>query len=79
METPQEHKSALRRLNAISKLLDLNKFYAIKITRWGNVEIQGDFDREVVKWAIHNRFVVKVNDDMGYISFIRGKFDITLL
>jgi len=79
METPQNQKQALRRLNAISKLLDLNKFYSIKITRWGNVTIQGDFDREVVKWAIKNRFVVKVNDDMGYISFIRGKFDITLL
>ena len=76
---PQEHKSALRRLNAISKLLDLNKFYTINLTRWGNVTLQGDFDKEVVKWAIKNHFVVKVNDDMGYISFVRGKFDITLL
>ena len=76
---PQEHKSALRRLNAISKLLDLNKFYTINTTRWGNVTLQGDFDKEVVKWAIHNRFVVKVNDDMGYISFTRGKIDIVLL
>ncbi len=76
---PQEHKSALRRLNAISKLLDLNKFYSISLTRWGNVTLQGDFDKEVVKWAIKNHFVVKVNDDMGYISFVRGKFDITLL
>ena len=79
METPQEHKSALRRLNAISKLLDLNKFYTINITRWGNVTLQGYFDKEVVKWAIKNRFTVKVNDEMGYISFTRGKFDITLL
>ena len=79
METPQEHKSALRRLNAISKLLDLNKFYTINITRWGNVTLQGYFDNEVVKWAIKNRFTVKVNDEMGYISFTRGKFDITLL
>lgn len=75
----QEHKSALRRLNAISKLIDLNKFYAINLTRWGNVTLQGNFDKEVVKWAIKNRFVVKVNDDMGYISFVRGKFDIILL
>jgi hypothetical protein len=79
METPQEHKSALRRLNAISKLLDLNKFYSINITRWGNVTLQGNFDNEVIKWAIKNRFTVKVNDEMGYISFTRGKFDITLL
>ena len=79
METPQEHKSALRRLNAISKLLDLNKFYTINITRWGNVTLQGYFDTEVVKWAIKNRFTVKVNDEMGYISFTRGNFDITLL
>ena len=76
---PQEHKSALRRLNAISKQVDLNKFYSINLTRWGNVTLQGDFDKEVVKWAIKNHFVVKVNDDMGYISFVRGKFDITLL
>jgi len=79
METPQNQKQALRRLNAISKQIDLNKFYTINITRWGNVTLQGDFDREVVKWAIHNRFTVKVNDEMGYISFTRGKFDITLL
>ena len=76
---PQNQKQALRRLNAIGKLLDLEKFYSINITRWGNVTLQGDFDKEVVKWAIHNRFVIKVNDDMGYISFRRGKFDITLL
>ena len=79
METPQNQKQALRRLNAISKLLDLNKFYSINITRWGNVTLQGYFDNEVVKWAIKNRFTVKVNDEMGYISFTRGKFDITLL
>lgn len=75
----KEHKSALRRLNAISKQIDLNKFYTINLTRWGNVTLQGDFDKEVVKWAINNRFVVKVNDEKGYISFIRGKFDISLL
>lgn len=79
METPQNQKQALRRLNAISKQIDLNKFYSINITWWGNVTLQGNFDREVVKWAINNRFTVKVNDEMGYISFIRGKFDITLL
>jgi len=76
---PQNQKQALRRLNAIGKLLDLEKFYSINITRWGNVTLQGNFDKEVIKWAIHNRFVIKVNDDMGYISFRRGKFDITLL
>ena len=79
METPQNQKQALRRLNAISKLLDLEKFYSINITRWGNVTLQGNFDKEVVKWAIHNRFVVKVNDEMGYISFTRGKIEINLL
>lgn len=62
-----------------SKLLDLNKFYTINITRGGNVTLQGDFDKEVVKWAIHNRFVIKVNGDMGYISFTRGKIEINLL
>ena len=79
MDTPQNQNQALRRLNAISKQIDLNKFYSINITMWGNVTLQGNFDREVVKWAINNRFTVKVNDEMGYISFIRGKFDITLL
>jgi len=79
METPQKQKDALRRLLAISKIIPLEKFYTISITRWGNVSLQGDFDKEVVKWAIHNRFVVKVNDEMGYISFTRGKIEINLL
>ena len=79
MATPQNQKQALRRLNAISKLLDLNKFYSINITRWGSVTLQGNFDKEVVKWAIHKRIVVKVNDDMGYISYVRGKFELNLL
>ncbi len=79
METPQKQKDALRRLLAISKIIPLEKFYTISITRWGNVSLQGDFDKEVVKWAIHNRFVIKVNDDMGYISFTRGKIEINLL
>ena len=79
METPQNQKQALRRLNAISKLLDLNKFYSMNITRWGSVTLQGNFDKEVIKWAIKNRFVVKVDDEMGYISFRRGKIEINLL
>jgi len=79
METPQKQKQALRRLDAISKMIPLEYFYSINITRWGNVTLQGNFDKEVVKWAIHNRFVVKVSDDMGYISFTRGKIEINLL
>jgi hypothetical protein len=76
---PQEHKSALRRLNAISKLLDLNKFYAISITHWGSVNIQGDFDTKVVKWAMEHKFTISANKILGYIELIRGKYNITLL
>ena len=79
MDTPQNQKQALRRLNAISKLLDLNKFYSSNTTRWGSVTLQGNFDKEVVKWAIKNRFTVTVDDEIGYISFTRGKIEINLL
>ena len=79
METPQKQKDALRRLLAISKIIPLEKFYTISITRWGNVSLQGDFDREVVLLATKNRFTIGVNDSMGYITFVRGKIDINLL
>ena len=75
---PQEHKSALRRLNAISKLLDLNKFYSINTTRWGNVSLQGEFYREVVKWAIEHKFEISANKTLGYVGLDRSKINITL-
>jgi hypothetical protein len=75
---PQKQKDALRRLLAISKIIPLEKFYSITITRWGNVSLQGDFDKEVVVLATRNKFTIKAND-LGYICFVRGKFDITLL
>jgi hypothetical protein len=78
METPQKQKDALRRLIAVGKIIPLEKFYSITITRWGNVSLQGDFDKEVVVLATRNKFTIKAND-LGYICFVRGKFDITLL
>jgi hypothetical protein len=75
---PQKQKDALRRLIAVGKIIPLEKFYSITITRWGNVSLQGDFDKEVVVLATRNKFTIKAND-LGYICFVRGKFDITLL
>ena len=79
METPQKQTDALRRLLAISKIIPLEKFYTISITRWGNVSLQGDFDREVVLLATKNRFTIRVSDSMDYITFVRGKIEINLL
>lgn len=79
METPQKQKDALRRLIAVGKIIPLEKFYSINITRWGNVSLQGDFDREVVQLATKSKFAIGVNSAMGCISFTRGKIDISLL
>jgi hypothetical protein len=79
METPQNQKQALRRLNAISKLIPLEHFYSITITRWGNLSLQGDFSQEVALWATLNRFKIDVNRNMGYVCLTRGKIEINLL
>ena len=76
---PQEHKSALRRLNAISKLLDLNQFFTASINCWGKVNLQGDFDKKIVKWAIEHKFEISANKTLGYVELDKGKINITLI
>jgi hypothetical protein len=76
---PQEHKSALRRLNAISKLLDLNKFFTASINRWGKVNLQGDFDKKIVKWAIEHKFEISANKTLGYVTLTRVNIEINLI
>ena len=76
---PQEHKSALRRLNAISKLLDLNQFFTASINHWGKVNLQGDFDKKIVKFAIEHKFAISANKTLGYITLTRGNIEINLI
>lgn len=78
METPQKQKDALRRLIAIGKLMPLEKFYSITITRWGKVTLQGDFNAKIIVLALANKFTSKVNNTMGYVELERGNVNITL-
>lgn len=75
---PQKQKDALRRLLAISKIIPLEKFYSITITRWGNVSLQGDFNAKIIVLALANKFTSKVNNTMGYVELERGNVNITL-
>lgn len=78
METPQKQKDALRLLMAFQKELPIEYFYSISITRWGRLELHGNFKTELVAWALKHKFVIGANDFSGYISLKKGNVEIRL-
>jgi len=79
METPQNQKDALRRLIAVSKIIPLDWFFTISITHWGKVNLQGDFNKKIVKLAIEHKFEISANKTLGYVTLTRGNIEINLI
>ncbi len=70
-------KDSKRRMMAILKIFDPELFYSISISKFGQVQLQGAFNNEVVIEAQRNKFIISVNPS-GYVSFKRGYYEITL-
>ena len=77
METRQM-KQALRRLRAFEKDLSIDYFYTVALSRWGKVDLQGDFNSKVVTWALSHGFEVELNRSLGYVSLTKGFVTINL-
>lgn len=76
---PQNQKQALRRLVAIGKMIPLKHFFVASITHWGKVNLQGDFDKKIVKLAMEHKFAISANKTLGYITLTRGNIEINLV
>ena len=68
-------KQNIRRLNAISKIFDLEKFYSITLN--GTVQLQGEFNQTIVMKATENKFKVGANM-WGHITLDRPHYHIVL-
>jgi hypothetical protein len=67
----------LRRVKAISKILDMDNFYSVDAGRY-NITLQGEYDRDLVKAAIKNKFEFVELADNGFVHLVRGNITINL-
>jgi len=42
-------KNLLKKLNELAKTVDLDQFYAIRITKWDRITFQGDINIEMIE------------------------------
>ena len=77
METKKQ-KQALRKLLAVSKDLDMEDFYRISLTSWGEVCFQGHFNSKILIWGKKHRFSFDVNETLGYIQMKKHNVEIVL-
>ena len=70
-----KQKNNIRRLNAIGKIFDLEKFYSIMLNT--EVQLQGKYDRNIVVKATDNKFKASISV-LGYVDLTRGNYKITL-
>jgi len=68
-------KYNLRRLNALSKMIDLSMFYSIRVSEH-EVRLQGEaVDKDEL---LKHKFTVN-EDDLAACDLIRGKFQVVIL
>jgi hypothetical protein len=66
----------MRRLYAISKMIDMNMFYSIDC-RCTGIVLQGHYEREFVDRLKKRKFTGwKIGDDPSYIYGYRGNIEI---
>lgn len=70
-----KQKNNIRRLNAIGKIFDLEKFYSINLE--STVQLQGEFNQTIVMKATENKFKIGTNM-FGYIILARSPYRIVL-
>jgi len=66
-----------RRLIAISKIIDIYKFYSISFSE-SSANLQGNFNPELIKDLLKNKFISIGIDCNGYVNLKRGHVHITL-
>ena len=66
----------LRRLNAIGKMIDLDKFYVISVYS-SYLTLQAHYSPDLVKWLLANRFV-SAGYSNGFAEFKRVGVEVTL-
>ncbi len=71
-------KNQLRRLNAISRILDLQMFYTINYTSY-RIRLQGEHDAQKVTMFMQKKFKPSgIDKGTGFLTLIRGSIEITL-
>ena len=78
METPKKQTQTLRKLIAIQKDLPLDSFYRISFDNWGDLTLQGHFNKELIVWGAKHRFSFDVHKTLGYIMMKKYNVEIVL-
>jgi len=70
-----KQRQNIRRLNAISKMVDLEQFYHISMN--GSLSLQAEYKPAIVVWAIAHNFKLNYLSN-GYITLSRSNIEIVL-
>jgi len=70
-------KRNLTKLNRLARKCDMSCFYSIEV-RAGDIALQGDFNRDVIKFLTNNRFEMRIENSEGWLVFRRSNLIITL-
>jgi hypothetical protein len=70
-----KQKQNIRRLNAISKMVDLEQFYCITMN--GSISLQAGYKPAIVVWATTHNFKLSYLSN-GYITLSRSNIEIVL-